>query len=112
MSRGKRLEQALAEATARIRELEGEYDHLVESAIGANSDDEHDPDGAMLAYERQQLVALIEQSHVTRDDLVKAIAALEQGVYGLCERCGEPIGEERLEARPTALTCIRCANKR
>lgn len=112
MSRGERLEQALVEATARIRELEVEYDQLVESAIGSNSDDEHDPDGATLAYERQQLVALIDQSHVTRDDLIKAIAALEQGVYGLCERCGGPIGDERLEARPNALTCIGCANKR
>jgi DnaK suppressor protein len=112
MSRGDRLEQALTEATARIRDLEVQYDHLVESAVGSNSDDEHDPDGATLAYERQQLVALIEQSHVTRDDLIKAIAALEQGAYGICERCGGPIGEERLEARPNALTCISCAGKR
>ena len=84
MSRGNRLEQALAEATERIRELEVEFDRLVESTAGANGDDEHDPDGTTLAYERQQLVALIEQSHVTRDDLIKAIAALEQGSYGMC----------------------------
>jgi RNA polymerase-binding transcription factor DksA len=36
---------------------------------------------------------------------------LETGTYGICERCGQPVGDERLAARPAAVTCIRCAAK-
>ena len=38
-----------------------------------------------------------------------ALKRLETGRYGMCERCGQPIGEERLAAQPAAVTCIRCA---
>ena len=40
-----------------------------------------------------------------------ALHRLETGTYGICERCGQPIGDERLAARPAAVTCIRCAAK-
>jgi hypothetical protein len=41
-----------------------------------------------------------------------ALARLAAGRYGQCERCGQPIGAGRLEARPAATTCIRCAGRR
>jgi DnaK suppressor protein len=37
-----------------------------------------------------------------------ALARIEDGTYGRCERCGEPIAEERLEALPYATRCIEC----
>ena len=40
-----------------------------------------------------------------------ALGKLTAGQYGICERCGQPIGAERLAARPAAQTCIRCAAK-
>ena len=55
------------------------------------------------------MVALLRYARTHLADLDLAHARLEQGVYGRCERCGEPIPEGRLEARPAARTCLRCA---
>src|SRR5580704_8756753 len=66
-------------------------------------------EGATLAFERQHTAALLEQA---REQLAAADAALgrlEAGRYGVCERCGQPIGDDRLAARPAARTCVRCA---
>ena len=38
-----------------------------------------------------------------------ALRRLAEGRYGVCDRCGQPIGAERLAARPAAVTCVRCA---
>jgi RNA polymerase-binding transcription factor DksA len=40
-----------------------------------------------------------------------ARARLAAGRYGTCERCGQPIGDERLAARPAARQCVRCASR-
>jgi|SRR5579875_766060 len=101
-----------AERTAvrqRLTALERDFGSMAESAGQANTDDEHDPEGATIAFERQHLAALIGQAreHLARIDA--ATARLADGGYGLCERCGRPIATERLAARPTATTCIACA---
>ncbi len=96
-------------AVERLAALEREYAGIVDSADQSNTDDEHDPEGATLAFERQHLAALIEQA---TDQLVRidtAVAKLTDGSYGRCERCGKPIAPARLTARPTARTCITCA---
>ena len=41
----------------------------------------------------------------------RALARIEDGSYGICVRCGEPIGAARLEARPEAALCIDCARQ-
>ena len=38
-----------------------------------------------------------------------ALRRLEQGLYGVCGRCGRPIADDRLEAAPDALLCVTCA---
>jgi RNA polymerase-binding protein DksA len=43
------------------------------------------------------------------DEIDAALERVDAGTYGTCERCGQPIGEDRLDARPAATTCIRCA---
>ena len=107
-----RLAAALVEITEQIGGLERQFDEIVAAAQGSNADDEHDPEGATIAFERQQVVSLIERSRATRDDIVRAVGRLDVGTYGGCEQCGQPIGAERLEARPNALTCITCARLR
>lgn len=107
-----RLAAALVEITEQIGGLEGQLDEIVAASQGSNADDEHDPEGATIAFERQQVVSLIERSRATRDDIVRAVGQLDVGTYGVCEQCGQPIGAERLEARPNALTCITCARLR
>jgi DnaK suppressor protein len=98
-------------ATEQVAALTLSRDEIVEATVGANADDEHDPEGATIAFERQQVVALLEQAQASLASAEKALAARAAGSYGRCERCGTAIGEERLEARPSATTCITCAQR-
>lgn len=104
-----RLESELTETTAHLGALRGDYDGVVAASLDSNADDEHDPEGATIAYERSQLGALIEQAERHVADVRAALARVAEGRYGTCERCGRPIPSERLEARPTARTCVGCA---
>ncbi len=104
-----RLEASLADNAQQQADLRRQHDDFVAASQESNADDEHDPEGATIAFERQQITALLRQVQRSHADIVRGIAALEDGAYGACETCGEPIGEERLEARPNARTCIGCA---
>jgi DnaK suppressor protein len=42
-------------------------------------------------------------------DVVRALAKLDDGTYGICDRCGAAISLERLEARPSSVLCVRCS---
>lgn len=82
---------------------------LLASRSESTADDEHDPEGPTLSSEWSRLQALRSDA---AHDIVAVDAALERmrlGTYGVCVRCGEPIGVDRLRARPTAELCIRCA---
>jgi RNA polymerase-binding transcription factor DksA len=107
--RRERLEAALAENDVQRSDLRRQHEDVVTASRESNADDEHDPEGATIAFERQQIVALLQQAERTRAEIARGIVALDEGGYGVCETCGEPIGAERLEARPNASTCIACA---
>jgi RNA polymerase-binding transcription factor DksA len=102
-----RAERAAAVAllAAQLRDLAG----MVQASEASNADDEHDPEGATIGFERAQLTATIELTRRRLADLERALEQVADGRYGRCERCGEQIGPERLVARPSARTCIRCA---
>jgi DnaK suppressor protein len=106
-----RLEGVRAEALCRITELEREFEGIVASAAEGSSggDDEHDPEGATVAFERQHVAALLSQARSRLAAVEAATRKLDAGSYGQCDACGEAIGAARLAARPTALTCVRCA---
>ncbi len=94
---------------ARIRAMTTEFEGIVAASAGSNIDDEHDPEGATLAFERAQVMALLDEARSYLGDLDHAIAKLAVGVYAVCERCGAQIASERLAARPAARTCMQCA---
>ena len=96
-------------ARERVAALEREFAGLAEAASAAGTDDEHDPEGATLAFERQHAAALLEAAREQVATAEAALRRLDEGRYGVCERCGRPIGAERLAARPAASTCVRCA---
>jgi RNA polymerase-binding protein DksA len=96
----------------RLAGLERDFRAIVEAAGQANADDEHDPEGATIAFERQHVAALLDQARSQLVQVDAAIGRLKAGQYGRCERCGQPIAAARLAARPTATTCIRCASRR
>jgi DnaK suppressor protein len=66
-------------------------------------------DGTSIAVERLSQVAAHEGLHDTLAQLGRAEASLREGTYGVCEVCGEDIAAGRLEARPFATRCVRCA---
>ena len=103
------LAEEHAAALAQIDALTREFDEVVDASRSSNADDEHDPEGATIAFERQQVVALLEQARRRLADVEAAIRNVEGGIYGICETCGRPIAAERLAARPAARTCIDCA---
>ena len=90
----------------RLVALSDAYAGVVAASRDTNADDEHDPEGMTIAFERSQVDALVRQAREHLAEIDAAIARLETGTYGLCEVCGEPLPQGRLEARPTARTCM------
>jgi len=103
------LDDLQRRTTERLAALTGDYAGIVEASKDSNADDEHDPEGSTIAFERSQVGTLVEDARHQLAEVDAARARLADGTYGTCEGCGGPIGEGRLEARPTARTCIRCA---
>ena len=109
MTAADELARARVETLAQIDALVREFDQVVAAAQSANGDDEHDPEGATIAFERQQVAALLATARRRVADGDDALARIEAGEYGTCASCGRPIAPERLAARPSARTCIACA---
>jgi DnaK suppressor protein len=105
------LEAERRETLDQVAGLEREFGGIVAASQADNADDEHDPEGATIAWERQHVAALLAQAreHLTAID--DALRRLGEGDYGRCEVCGEPIAPERLAARPTATQCVNCAGR-
>ena len=101
-------EQTLIRLTGLVEDFAG----VVAASRDTNADDEHDPEGATIAFERSQVEALVRQARSHLEEIDEALARLDRGAYGVCQRCGGPIGDERLLARPVARLCIRCASAR
>ncbi len=104
-----RLDDRRREAEALAATLERERAAMVEASEASNADDEHDPEGSTIAFERAQLDATIADVRHQLVDLDAAMARVDDGSYGICVTCGLPIPVERLEARPSATTHVACA---
>ncbi|MEV6283755.1 TraR/DksA C4-type zinc finger protein [Kribbella sp. NPDC051770] len=89
--------------------LSRDLEAIVEAARLVSTDDEHDPEGSTIAFERSQTATLLEDARKRLTELDEALARVKTGEYGVCRVCGQPIAAERLAARPTATTCINCA---
>lgn len=92
-----------------ISSLSGNIASMVEASRLTAADDEHDPEGATIAFERSQASTLLAAARNHLADVDAALARIAAGNYGHCERCGQEVAHERLLARPTARTCIGCA---
>lgn len=71
----------------------------------------HLADEGSLTYQQEENLAV--ERHLERQlgEVEAALARVEDGTYGICEHCGRPIDEERLEALPTATWCIDCKSR-
>jgi RNA polymerase-binding transcription factor DksA len=68
-------------------------------------------DSSQVTAERGEAEVLAGQLQETLDEVALAITRMEDGSYGICEACGEPIGPARLEAMPATRFCINHANR-
>lgn len=95
-------------ASEQLAALRHDFERIVAASADSNADDEHDPEGSTIAFERSQVSALIEQTEHRLIEIDAARARVHDGTYGVCEVCGQPIAAERLDARPVARTCVDC----
>jgi len=71
----------------------------------------HMADDATEAYEQAKELALHENAKQLLVQVTNALERFEQGMYGICENCGEQIDPARLEALPYATLCLRCQQR-
>ncbi len=65
-------------------------------------------DQASSEYAQSMVFRLRDREKFLLKKIEKALARMEEGTFGICERCEEPISQKRLEARPVTTLCIRC----
>ena len=85
------LESEHASAVDRVQTLRTELAWLAGDSDDANGDDEHDPEGSTLAFERARVAALLGDAESTVEDLDRALTKLASGTYAVCEGCGRQI---------------------
>jgi DnaK suppressor protein len=106
-----RLAARRAETSGLVEALSRRLTGIIASSEHTAGDDEHDPEGATVAFERAQVAGLLAQARAELAALDAAGERLAAGTYGTCARCDRPIAAERLEALPAVTTCIRCADR-
>lgn len=108
-----RLRRELEEERAQHLELLDDYgadpygDEVKDLQIGNDGF----ADSAQATEERSELLGQIDVARRRVQQIDQALEQMDEGTYGICERCGEPIQPERLEVRPLSVRCIDCASK-
>ena len=100
--------------TAKLAEIDAEMAEMEKPPTdqGSISFGKRIGEGTSMAIDRMAQVAVHDRLQVTRADVVRALEKLDEGTYGVCDVCGRPIGEGRLEALPWAVLCVEDAGKR
>ncbi len=90
----------------------GDVKHIYESTQEVGQDGIQDiGDEAANIYNKQILLTLNENERMRLKDVDESLDRIENGTYGICEECGEPIGLKRLEVKPVAKYCVPCLTK-
>jgi len=100
-----RLEEMRADLDRTVSVLQGEH-HLIRGG-GAEAGDA----GANLT-ESDRNAAAVQAALTQRAEVLAALARIDDGSYGSCVDCGNPVPEPRLEARPATARCVPCQAKR
>ncbi len=111
-TRRETLNAERTEAQRLVEDLRAERAGILVEQEANPPDDEHDVEGSSVGYERARVGALLAHAEVRLAELEAAAERSTSGTYGRCERCGGPIGEDRLAALPTTRRCVRCASAR
>lgn len=101
-----------------LEKFKTEFLHRKEAILSSlkNAEEEIDVDGDEVDEAAAGTLGSI-SAHLSKrnlktlKDIDRALSRIEEGTFGVCEECGEDIGEKRLMAKPDALTCIGCAER-
>jgi RNA polymerase-binding transcription factor len=101
--------------------LEEQREHLRKEVLEQGGDPDSDDaeidvergfaDSAHATAERARTLSVMKALRSNLRWVNRALTKMDLGTYGTCERCGNPIGIERLEALPWAILCIDCKRK-
>jgi DnaK suppressor protein len=105
----KELRAEIAGLGADIAQAESEIAERLGDAVGGAGDDQ--ADAGAKTFQREYELALTENARDLRDLAERALARIDDGTYGICESCGQPIGKARLEAFPRATLCVTCKQR-
>jgi RNA polymerase-binding protein DksA len=112
----KELDEVRSELAEEVRRLRSELDlaeHDIDDMLRDAGDGAGDDpaDAGSKTFEREHEMSL---ANNTRDMLAqaeRALARIENGTYGICENCGNPIGKARLQVFPRATLCMTCKQR-
>lgn len=104
-----RLHELRTATLQRADSLVGSFEGIVEAASDVATDDEHDPEGHTIAWERQQVAGLLEETRAMLADIEAAELRLASGTYGICTVCDLAVSDDRMVALPATPTCVNCA---
>lgn len=98
-----RLHAMLSDLDQTMRTLDGEHAGEVDAL---SSIDQHPADLASEVADGEREDAILAVARAQREDVLAALQRLDAGTYGLCVDCGQPLGPDRLAARPEAARCL------
>jgi RNA polymerase-binding protein DksA len=110
------LSELRTELEEQARELRGEIDdaevawHELQRDSGEGSGDDQ-ADAGTKTFEREHELSLANNSRDLLAQVDRALSRLDNGTYGVCENCGQPVGKARLQAFPRATLCVTCKQR-
>ncbi|HEY6276192.1 MAG TPA: TraR/DksA C4-type zinc finger protein [Streptosporangiaceae bacterium] len=103
------LQAELAGLRIDIDQAESEIAERLGDAVGSAGDDT--ADAGAKTFQREYELALTQNARDLLDLTERALARIDDGTYGICESCGQPIGKARLLAFPRATLCVECKQR-
>lgn len=103
------LDTEIQRLTAEISSAETHLNEFLKEPIDGAGDDQ--ADAGAKSFEREHELSLVAGARTGLEQNLHALARLEDGTYGICENCGNPIGKLRLQAYPRATLCMTCKSR-
>lgn len=103
------LDTEIQRLTAEISSAETDLNEFLKEPIDGAGDDQ--ADAGAKSFEREHELSLVAGARTGLEQNLHALARLEDGTYGICENCGNPIGKLRLQAYPRATLCMSCKSR-
>ncbi len=91
-----------------VADLDADLSESLEDSSEESPYDQHMAETAAVTLDREIDLTLEENARAVISQIDRALHKLETGTYGVCDKCGKAIGEERLNIAPFATLCIDC----